>query len=124
MTTTQVILQHDGHSFFVRFPFPCRERELCRAAGFRFDGGRWNAPDAAAAIKLAKEPGVETTETAAGLLKAAIDAAAKRARAENANREASRATDAAVEIPAPAGLSYLPYQKAGILQALRLFEDV
>lgn len=28
--------------------------------------------------------------------------------------EASRATDAAIEIPAPEGISYLPYQKAGI----------
>lgn len=114
MSVNQVILQHDGHGFFVRFPAPCRERELCRAAGFRFSDGRWNAPSAAAAIKLAQQSGVEVTETASRLLKVAIDAAAERAKAENANREASRATDAAIEIPAPAGLAYLPYQKAGI----------
>ncbi len=32
-------------------------------------------------------------------------------------REASRATDAAIDIPAPEGLSYLPYQRAGIVWA-------
>jgi SWI/SNF-related matrix-associated actin-dependent regulator 1 of chromatin subfamily A len=34
--------------------------------------------------------------------------------AQAAAREASRATDAAIETPAPEGLSYLPYQRAGI----------
>jgi len=34
---------------------------------------------------------------------------------------ASRATDADVEIPAPAGLEYLPFQKAGIVYCLRKF---
>ncbi len=33
--------------------------------------------------------------------------------------EASRATDADVEIPAPVGLSYLPYQRAGIAYAMQ-----
>jgi SWI/SNF-related matrix-associated actin-dependent regulator 1 of chromatin subfamily A len=32
-------------------------------------------------------------------------------------REASRATDAAIDIPAPEGLAYLPYQRAGIAWA-------
>ena len=31
----------------------------------------------------------------------------------------SRATDASIEIPAPTGLSYLPYQKAGIAYAIK-----
>jgi len=35
--------------------------------------------------------------------------------------EASRATDAAVDIPAPDGLAYMPFQKAGIAFALRVF---
>jgi hypothetical protein len=37
---------------------------------------------------------------------------------------ASRATDADIDIPAPAGLEYLPYQKAGIAFALRVFGDL
>lgn len=41
-----------------------------------------------------------------------------------ANIEASRATDADTDIPCPAGLSYLPYQKAGIVFALRVFGDL
>jgi len=39
-------------------------------------------------------------------------------------KAASKATDAAVEIPAPPGLEYLPYQKAGIAFALRCFGDL
>lgn len=41
-----------------------------------------------------------------------------------ANIEASRATDADTDIPCPTGLSYLPYQKAGIVFALRVFGDL
>jgi SWI/SNF-related matrix-associated actin-dependent regulator of chromatin subfamily A-like protein 1 len=33
---------------------------------------------------------------------------------QEANREMSRATDANIDVPAPPGLAYLPYQKAGI----------
>jgi hypothetical protein len=34
---------------------------------------------------------------------------------------ASRALDSDIEIPAPAGLEYLPFQRAGIAYALRKF---
>jgi hypothetical protein len=40
------------------------------------------------------------------------------------NIEASRATDSDVDIPSPAGLQYLGYQKAGIRFALRVFGDL
>jgi hypothetical protein len=52
---------------------------------------------------------------------AAVDpVAAKAEQAQRAGRaEASRATDAAVDLPRPAGLDYLPYQKAGIVFVLR-----
>ena len=40
------------------------------------------------------------------------------------NIDASRATDAEVDIPSPAGLQYLGYQKAGIRFALRVFGDL
>ena len=36
----------------------------------------------------------------------------------------SRATDAEINIPRPEGLDYLPFQKAGIRYALRIFGDV
>lgn len=35
----------------------------------------------------------------------------------------SRASESAVDFPAPDGLSYLPYQRAGIQFALRVFGD-
>jgi SWI/SNF-related matrix-associated actin-dependent regulator 1 of chromatin subfamily A len=38
--------------------------------------------------------------------------------------DASRATDAEIDIPCPAGLAFLPYQKAGIAYALRIFGDI
>jgi len=51
---------------------------------------------------------------------AAVDPVA--AKAEQAKRavvaEASRATDAAIDLPRPAGLNYLPYQKAGVAYGL------
>ena len=37
---------------------------------------------------------------------------------------ASSASDADIEIPAPAGLSYLPYQRAGIAYCLKAFGDI
>ena len=38
--------------------------------------------------------------------------------------EASRATDAQADIPAPEDCEYLPFQKAGIVFALRVFGDI
>ena len=38
--------------------------------------------------------------------------------------EASRAEDADIDIPCPEGLAYLPYQRAGIAAALRIFGDI
>ncbi len=37
---------------------------------------------------------------------------------------ASHAVDADIEIPTPPGLSYLPFQKAGVLYCLKKFGDV
>lgn len=52
-----------------------------------------------------------------------VETAEERA-AKEAARELSRATDADVAIPCPSGLTYLPYQKAGIAFALRVFGDL
>ena len=80
-------------------------RHLPKAAGFRWDAAnkRWHTADVTAAAKLREY--ADVTATAAFEQTVAVHAAAK---------IASRATDARIDIPAPAGLSYLPFQKAGI----------
>ncbi len=77
------------------------ERMLLKQAGFLWDPGArcwWTKiPRNAAAVRKACDP----------VALAVIDGHFTRL-------EASRATDAKIEIPAPQGLEYLPYQKAGI----------
>jgi SWI/SNF-related matrix-associated actin-dependent regulator 1 of chromatin subfamily A len=94
------------------------EREIPKAAGCRWDGERkrWWTTEAHVAEKLAefaKEP-----------LKARLLAAVAQ---KQASLSASRATDAEVALPCPAGLEYLPFQKAGIAYAMErpatLFAD-
>jgi superfamily II DNA or RNA helicase len=43
-------------------------------------------------------------------------------RQEQSTIEASRATSASIEVPAPSGFAYLPFQKAGIAFASKIFE--
>lgn len=78
------------------------ERHLPKGAGFRWNPyhRRWETPYRARALRLAKWADPE--------LKAELEA----------TEEASRATDAELEIPAPPGLAYLGYQKVGIKFAL------
>ena len=84
------------------------QREIAKAAGFRWDPTRreWYTRDAAVADKLR----LSSEELAASV------EADRQAKA--ASIEASRASDAAVEIPCPEGLAYLPFQRAGIAYAL------
>lgn len=86
------------------------ERYDLREAGFRFDGSLkcWHSADAEAAVGFS----AHAVDDATAALVAERAAAAAEAR--RAAVLASRATDADVEIPAPEGLAYLPYQKAGI----------
>jgi SWI/SNF-related matrix-associated actin-dependent regulator 1 of chromatin subfamily A len=81
------------------------ERFTVKDAGFRWDptAKRWWTDSKEKAANLIGAADEETKV----LLGAYVTAAA-------ASREASRATDAAVNVPAPDGLSYLPFQKAGI----------
>lgn len=66
-------------------------------------------------------------EIAARLIEYADDRAkamlGKAAEAHKKALEASRATDADIEVPAPTGLDYMPFQKAGIAYALKAFGD-
>jgi hypothetical protein len=43
---------------------------------------------------------------------------------QKASQDASRATNADINIPVPEGLEYLDYQKAGIAYCLRVFGDL
>lgn len=84
------------------------EKDIPKQAGFRWDGqGKcWVTKDAQIAAKLIEyaEPEIIPVlqEYNNKLMKA---------------REASRAVDANIHIPVPEGLSYLPYQRAGIAYA-------
>jgi len=81
------------------------ERKVAKAAGF------WWHPDS-------KKWWTPKTEVAARLVEYADDGA-KAALADHLTAvEASRGTDADITVPAPAGLEYLPYQRAGIAYGL------
>ena len=86
-------------------------RHIPKDAGFNWEpkAKRWETTDVAIAAKLTEyvKPG--------GMVEAKIDAFL----AEKQEKiEASRATDADIELPAPEGMEYLPFQKAGIAYAL------
>lgn len=87
------------------------QRAIPKEAGFRWDPAakRWwtNKPEIAA--KLA------TPEAAERLRQQAE----QKHKLQQEAVVASRAEDAEIEVPAPAGLEYLPYQRAGIAYALR-----
>ena len=93
------------------------EKDVVKAAGFRWDrdARQWWTSDPAVAAKLA-DP-----EQAA---RCVAEAATRQAVRQEAI-ETSRAQDADVELPCsaglpcPAGLAYLPYQRAGIAAALK-----
>lgn len=88
---------------------------LAKGCGFCWNRARkiWTTPDPeAAAALLASFRGIDevSEDASAGIHAAVSDAVATRGRAI----AASRATDANINIPAPEGLDYLPYQRAGI----------
>ena len=80
------------------------ERSIPKSAGFLWDpvARTWWTSDTTRAEKLREY---------------ADEAAAEQLDAARAARELSRAVDAEIDVPAPEGLSYLPYQRAGIAYA-------
>ena len=93
-----------------RFRYDPATKDLVKAAGFRWDPAAkvWWTTDEAKAAKISRPDVV-----------AAINAERmEAARAAQAAIEASRATDSDRDIPAPAGLAYLPYQRGGIAYAM------
>ena len=95
-----------------RFEFVCQygEHYSAKKARFRWDPEikRWWTDDPEKAAKLIEYADDETREALAGI-----------AAEKEAALEQSKATDADIEIPAPDGLAYLPFQKAGIAYALK-----
>lgn len=91
-------------------------RELVKDAGFQWDRDRraWFSRSAIAVSTLISSLDLETVEIEDGL----VEAVALEAEQEQASRDAaiaaSRAMDASIDIPAPADLEYLPYQRAGV----------
>src|SRR5579864_789018 len=90
---------------------------LVKGAGFKFDWDNkvWHTADLQFALNL--------TDYFDDSARAQANASPVKAVASNVTfnkaLEESRATDADIQIPVPAGLAYLPYQKAGIAYALR-----
>ena len=106
----QKLIFHESRQ---RYELICQfgEHYPAKRAGFKWDGDkkikRWWTDDIDIALKLEKYAAPE--------LRTEFDARLKE-KAER--REASRAFNADIEIPAPAGLAYMPFQRAGIAYAL------
>jgi SWI/SNF-related matrix-associated actin-dependent regulator of chromatin subfamily A-like protein 1 len=84
----------EGGRWVARFPWSVETKDIVKAAGFSFksDEKLWVTTDPVIAARLDPQA----------------------AAVANAQIAASRATNAQVAVPAPAGLAYLPYQLAGI----------
>ena len=85
------------------------EASISRDAGFRWDAKakQWTSTSVADALKLAEY-------MTAACLKVAEDMSAVQTVKVATAVQASRATDANLTIPAPEGLEYLPFQRAGV----------
>jgi SWI/SNF-related matrix-associated actin-dependent regulator 1 of chromatin subfamily A len=95
------------------------ERAILREAGWRYHKGLAECPAgpltcAACRAKLGKGWWTFRKECAARLYDYGDEPAKVQLRGHMRAVEASRATTSAIEIPHPAGLEYLPHQKAGI----------
>ena len=103
----KIVRDADGTFIAIRHHFA--EKDIAKAAGFRFSGKtqQWTTADVKIAAKLA--------EYADPAIRPQLRDLNSR---EKNNLEASRATDSDRDIPAPAGLAYLAYQRAGIAYAL------
>lgn len=108
MLVTFLEASASGPGTFIAFS-AYTEKDICKSAGWRWDAStkRWFTTDPVRARRLA-----EYADAAAKVALEITDAAAVQAIA------ASKAEDAEIDIPAPEGLSYLPYQRAGIAYAI------
>jgi len=104
METASIPVVQLGSRWIAKSSFA--QKDIVKAAGFRWDPAAkcwWtDKPDVAASLA---DP-----DAAERIKKAQAEKAAAKAQAI----AASRAADADIDIPVPEGLSYLPYQRAGI----------
>ncbi len=102
-----MILRVNGDTFY--FDSRYEEREVIKKAGFRWDKDlkRWWTKDPDVAFKMARQA---DEETGARLRRLA------QSRAESI--KASRSVGSDFSPPAPPGMSYLPFQRAGIAYGL------
>lgn len=105
----QIQITQEGERWIARFPWSHETKDIVKAAGFIFDGKR--------KVWYTHKPEIAARLTPEGQEQLAREAA-ERAEAVQRHIEASRAVAADIDIPAPEGLSYLPYQRAGIAYAL------
>jgi SWI/SNF-related matrix-associated actin-dependent regulator 1 of chromatin subfamily A len=94
------------------------ERLVPKAAGFWWHGGGCRAGCQACAAGLGKVWWTPDKVKAARLIQYADEAAGVDLRAVPEAQAASKAVDAEISAPSPAGLAYLPYQRAGIAYSL------
>lgn len=92
-----------------------RSRKLVKDAGFKWEPRlkAWLTPSAEAAATVVSSFG-PNDEVAADVFEAIKTAASQEGENREAAVAASRAKDANIDVPAPAGLEYLPYQRAGV----------
>lgn len=97
-----ITVNREGARWVARFPFSYETKDVVKAAGFRFSAAEklWYTTDPTVARRLDPMTAMQAVEEA------------------NAAIAQSRATNAAVAVPAPDGLAYLPYQLAGIAYAI------
>lgn len=110
-----VTLTRDGDRLAVAFPYdPGLVAAVKAVPGRRWDPGRkvWTVPIGSPELQAF----VERTSAIGDADVLAEVAGAAQARLDSA--EASRATSADIDIPVPAGLALLPYQRAGVAYAL------
>jgi SWI/SNF-related matrix-associated actin-dependent regulator 1 of chromatin subfamily A len=110
----------DSDKMFVFAGTTYADRDIPRDAGFKWHPDRrfWYTLDAEIAAELREYADEATQEALATALASASEVADERAAAEDAKIASSKATSSDIVIPAPAGLSYMPFQKAGIEYAL------
>ena len=104
------------------------ERAIPKAAGWRWHGGDCRSGCKACAARIGlkvwwtdddqKVAGIVRQAKAAGATCEMPESVQQASAAVSERIEASRATDAVVDLPVPEGLAYLPYQRAGIAFAI------
>lgn len=105
---SSIRVERYGSQYIARCTY--EQKDIVKAAGFRWDGAmrQWYTTDAAVAAKLDDIEALRQRVAAANTAK--VEAI-----------QMSRASESDADIPRPEGLEYLPYQRAGIAYACRMF---